>query len=368
MSNDKFRLMIIDDEEDMRFILRGFLEDDYEVVDAENGEDALQKLPYYQPDLIIIDIMMPVMDGLDFAREAKKSPEFNAIPCIFLTALDSRENMMKGYETGADVYLTKPLVPERLIRNIKLSLEKRAPLVKKFPIEQINKGIDLSPPKPKEEPPPEKTPEPEHKKPDTKPKVSPKIQAAQERKGGASPLKRFTRKPRIMVVSENTDLVPLFKHLFLNVCEVVGINTVMRAITKIPLWEPDIFIIELSGQNTLQAVALIHKSKGLNKAPLLILSSKNSAREAQQSMAYGADYYHGTSFYPVDVALALEDIADKKLLSVRKKKLSYAEIQQEIELQEQEQQQIAEAKSAGTAKKNISSLLSEQHVDPFEHV
>ena len=104
------RILIVDDHEDNVELLRARLEArGYETVTAENGEQALQRVAEAPPDLVLLDVMMPGVDGIEVARRIKANKELPFIPIIMQTALDSTEQTVEGLDAGADDYITKPI-------------------------------------------------------------------------------------------------------------------------------------------------------------------------------------------------------------------------------------------------------------------
>jgi putative two-component system response regulator len=102
-------ILIVDDEESGRQTLESILEgQDYQLVMAENGEQALEKARQVLPDVILLDVMMPGMDGFEVCQRLRNDPTLAEVPIIILTALDDRKSMLKGLDAGADDYLTKP--------------------------------------------------------------------------------------------------------------------------------------------------------------------------------------------------------------------------------------------------------------------
>ena len=135
----RWRVMVVDDEPDVRTIVAATLKPKYEVVEAYDGLDALEKLDRYEPDFVVIDVMMPLINGFDACAAIRRHPKFCDIPVMFLSALAEKEAMMKGYKSGANLYLTKPFEPARLIKNVELFFEKSPPIQydKKYSIQQI---------------------------------------------------------------------------------------------------------------------------------------------------------------------------------------------------------------------------------------
>lgn len=118
------KVLIIEDEEQIRSFLRINLKAcNFEVWEAGNGEEALQLLALKQPDIIITDIMMPKMDGLQFYLTLKDDPELQHIPVIVLTSRNAREDMEYAQLLGIDEYIRKPFDPEELIAKIKAKLK-----------------------------------------------------------------------------------------------------------------------------------------------------------------------------------------------------------------------------------------------------
>uniref|UniRef100_A0A832G0Z5 histidine kinase n=1 Tax=Ignavibacterium album TaxID=591197 RepID=A0A832G0Z5_9BACT len=136
----KFTLMIVEDSEDVRFYLSSLLKNHYKIILAENGLDAINKSLEQLPDLIISDIMMPEMDGLEFCHRIKNDWRTSHIPVILLTARTTIEDKVEGLETGADDYLYKPFNSNELYARIKNLIAQRIKLKEKF-----SKSLDLKP-------------------------------------------------------------------------------------------------------------------------------------------------------------------------------------------------------------------------------
>jgi diguanylate cyclase (GGDEF)-like protein len=108
--NEKKKILVVDDHEDNIELLRARLEArGYEVYGANDGQAALDQVDKVCPDLILLDVMMPKMDGMEVVRRLKSNPKLPFIPVIMQTALDSTENKVEGLDAGADDYITKPI-------------------------------------------------------------------------------------------------------------------------------------------------------------------------------------------------------------------------------------------------------------------
>lgn len=118
------RILIVDDEEVIRKFLKIHLNKaGYEVVEAEDGEKAIERMGAAKFDLIICDVMMPNKNGWEVIKEVKTNPETSDIPVILLTAKNEDADMFKGYELGANYYMTKPFTRDQLLYGLKLMFE-----------------------------------------------------------------------------------------------------------------------------------------------------------------------------------------------------------------------------------------------------
>ena len=124
MANARQKILCIeDDDETAALIAEELIERGFEVVVADGGREGLQALMTSPPDLVLCDIGMPVMTGFDVLQSLKElGPRFGKIPLIFLTALTSRDDELKGRRLGADDYVTKPIDFDRLVAIIQSRL------------------------------------------------------------------------------------------------------------------------------------------------------------------------------------------------------------------------------------------------------
>ncbi|MAK91540.1 MAG: response regulator [Oleibacter sp.] len=117
-------VMIVDDAPENRLVLSTLLESDYQTSEAECGEDAINMLSDARPDLILLDISMPGMSGYDVCVNIRKKPETRGIPVIFVSAKDSTEERLQGFEAGADDFLTKPIDGNSLLEKVKFHIQR----------------------------------------------------------------------------------------------------------------------------------------------------------------------------------------------------------------------------------------------------
>jgi DNA-binding response OmpR family regulator len=128
----KSKVLVVEDDPDLRLFIRRELAGNYEVITAKNGEDGLRKAFFKYPDIIISDVMMPVMDGLEFCSIIKNDERTSHTPVILLTARYSEEKHVEGFEAGADDYIYKPFNVTLLKSRIDNLLLQRSKLIENF--------------------------------------------------------------------------------------------------------------------------------------------------------------------------------------------------------------------------------------------
>src|SRR5919198_1073767 len=136
------RVLVVDDDLTVRDVVRRYLElGGHEVSLADNGEDALRWIAEHEPDLVVLDLMLPGMDGLEVCRRLR---ERSAIPVVMLTALGEEENRIAGLQLGADDYVTKPFSPRELALRVSSVLRRaRSAAVESGPREVVDGDLVL---------------------------------------------------------------------------------------------------------------------------------------------------------------------------------------------------------------------------------
>jgi two-component system, cell cycle response regulator DivK len=114
------RILVVEDQEDNRQILRDLLSNaGYEMIEAEDGQQALTQAAKHKPDLILMDIQLPLLDGYEATRRIKADPALNAIPIIVVTSYALSGDEDKAHAAGCDAYVAKPFSPRALLAKIR---------------------------------------------------------------------------------------------------------------------------------------------------------------------------------------------------------------------------------------------------------
>ena len=134
-------VLIVDDNADMRAYLRTLLLDRYYVIEAADGQSGLKLAVESVPDIVVSDVMMPVMDGLTFCTRLKQHEATSHIPVLLLTARSSEQQYIEGLQTGADMYMTKPFSADLLLANIASLLANRQKLRQLFKTQNLSSAL-----------------------------------------------------------------------------------------------------------------------------------------------------------------------------------------------------------------------------------
>ena len=125
MKKSKTKILLVDDEPDILEIVGyNLAQEGYQIIKAENGKVAIEKAKKELPHLIIMDVMMPEMDGMEACENIRKIPELNNVIITFLTARNEDYSQVAGFDAGADDYITKPIKPKLLVSKVKALLRR----------------------------------------------------------------------------------------------------------------------------------------------------------------------------------------------------------------------------------------------------
>jgi len=123
----RHRVLAVDDNQDTLELIRISLQDDYDVLTLANPMDIFEMIELFQPDLLVLDVMMPKITGFQLVEMLNRPVAGRNLPIIILSAKDSARDIKHGYKLGASLYLTKPFQPERLLKNVKMQFEAHPP-------------------------------------------------------------------------------------------------------------------------------------------------------------------------------------------------------------------------------------------------
>ncbi len=117
------RVLVVDDDHDnVRLVKRVLQRDGFEVTTADDATTALAALGGQRPDAVLLDVIMPGVSGLDLLKQIRSRPALAKLPVILITARSKPGDMIEGYNTGADYYITKPFTPRQLLHGLHLAL------------------------------------------------------------------------------------------------------------------------------------------------------------------------------------------------------------------------------------------------------
>ena len=125
MSSTAYKILLVDDEPDiLEFLAYNLKKEGYQVFVASNGQEALAQAKKIQPHLIVLDVMMPDMDGIETCREIREQASLKDVLIAFLTARSEDFTQIAGFEVGADDYITKPIKPRVFVSRVKALLRR----------------------------------------------------------------------------------------------------------------------------------------------------------------------------------------------------------------------------------------------------
>ena len=120
------KILVVEDEEDIRELIHfNLFKEKFDVVTAGDGEEALIKYKEQSPDLVLLDLMLPKLDGINVCKQLRANGKTKKTPIIMLTAKGEEEDVVKGLESGADDYITKPFSPRILIARVKAAIRRK---------------------------------------------------------------------------------------------------------------------------------------------------------------------------------------------------------------------------------------------------
>ena len=305
-----WRIMLVDDEEDLLNLMEQVITTKYEVVKAYNGLDALEKLDRYQPDFIILDVMMPVMDGFATCEALRKNPAYRQIPIYFLTSSSDREDIKKGYDLGCNLYLRKPFDPFRLLKNIDFYIEqnKLSPKEKKYTLKELRE-LDEK-------------------------------QMVKE-----APVQKEEKRPvRVMIIDDNQETLDFISFALKKQQEIpwkfepIVTTQPVDALSNIVHYQPDIIVLDIRMPKLdgFQLCKIIQVNKNLKDTRILFISGIATPKDKEYAFRLTGNPLLRKPFEMKDITSALVDICEKPEFRIKEKRMSYEKIQSEMKREKQE--------------------------------
>ncbi|MEQ8820273.1 MAG: response regulator [Sumerlaeia bacterium] len=344
-----WRILIVDDEDDVRMIIRTTLQGEYECLEAHDGLDALEKLARYEPDFVLMDVMMPLLDGFEACHAIRKNPKYTHLPVMFLTALGSRDDMKKGYGAGANLYLTKPFEPSRLKKNIDVFFQTTPPQkrLKRYTLKQIQ---EFEKNKTAGEAPGAEAFEEQRDSP---------VPRAAAPESPAPPARAL---PRAMVVDDDPDILELIGHCLAGVAEVVTASDGLQAIENLVKYQPDLLIIDimLPKMSGFQLCQSLRQNRSFARLPIIICSAKSAERDMRMAQRMGANAYLAKPFAPEELTRKVRAVQELPDFRIRPKTYTIERINQ---MEGKDQDAFAmddEVKSIDQSKREIDQFLKKE--------
>jgi len=340
----KYRVMVVDDDSDTRQLLRAMLSLKYEVVTAQDGVEALEKMETCEPDFFMLDVMMPVMDGFDTCEAIRRHPRFGSAMVFFVSGIESKEEMRRTYEVGGNFFIQKPFTPDRIMRNIAMSMQNAPlPAPKKMTLEQIEatekagtlqEAVEpampqavAAPSRPAGAVPPRPmaptTPPSTAARPQPAPRVPPAPAAPAGAPSPAAPrpqpaaaamprpapsaaapgqpvtnetlLKAHRVQPRLMIVDDDEDIQFVLTTAFGQKFEIITASDGRDAVSRIMEVEPDLLLLDISmpRMNGYQLCESLRRTRRFADLPIVFLSANTSPRDIKQAKQVGGNDFIG---------------------------------------------------------------------------
>ena len=369
----KYRILVIDDDPDINSLVENILRRDFEVYSTTNPVKAVENLDIIEPDIVIVDIMMPLMDGREVSRRIRFHPQFSQTPIIFLSVLTERNIIIETYKAGADLYLTKPFTPNRLLDSIRAFLQRKIIPVKKKKYdvyklknmlrkpqkppekEKFEKPkpaaekkeplqVKITPPKKEKTPPPEapKVSKPHREEKPVAAESSPD-KAADKKPAGvaADPVKPKPAKPtstkgerkvcdlpRILVADDDKELLEMLQISLGDKYELFTVENGMILLKEAEFLEPDLFIIDamMPRFSGYQVCQVLKKSEHFRDAPIIMISAKASKKDVEYVKKIGVKAFVAKPFTFMQMDNAIVKILNTPFFEIKPKLHTYDEI------------------------------------------
>lgn len=308
------RLMLVDDEPDILTLLENTLSQSFEIVTARNGLDALEKLERVDPDLIVMDVTMPCLNGFNTALSIRKNARYRNLPICFLTGCSDEESVQASEDLEAAFYLTKPFPPQDLHRLLVEYCSKRQILSRShvYGVEEVSQldGVELHP----------------VSEPDKVDSDAETVFTSQETMGEEPQV------PRILVIDDEPDVVFLIESFLRDDFEVLSSSRSVEAMEMIIAAEPDLILldVEMPRMSGYQLSQLLKLNPALREIKIIFVTSRDDPQQIDYGYRLGAAGYVTKPFAPEDLQKAVRRLVDRPDFSVRPKKKKMGELHRQF--------------------------------------
>lgn len=349
---NKYRVMIIDDDADARKLLALAIRDYYEVVEATDGLDALSKLETYEPDMAIIDVMMPMMDGFKLCEAIRCHPKYKSMQIMFLSANGTKEAIKKGYAVGANLFMTKPVDPERVLKNLDFTLEHEPPPFrnKTLSLEQIERMAQAGPTN-----------------------GSAKAPERKSSPGGVmgEPVSASMMEPacdnvRILAVDDDPEMLQMLSLTLRDDYEMTTAVDGVDAIERMVSYEPDILLLDIMmpKMNGYQLLQSIRRNAYIRELPVVVVSAKSGLKEREYAARMGATYFLAKPFSVDDLIRVLARITRFKGFKVRPKKMTMFDISDLLYAEDKDRREREDLRERKRKYQEIQGVIDKNYDAP----
>jgi len=358
-ADKKWRILCIDDDPDVLLILHSTLGIRHEVVTAKNGVEAVAMLDTCDADFIICDVRMPTMDGFQTVEAIRRHPAYFDVPVFFLTAETDRRMAQRGFKSGANLYLTKPFDPMRLLKNVDYFLQEsgQQPRPKRLTPDAATRMATTAPPAPVAP-----TPQPAPPLQASEPSARTAQKAPQP---PAAPA--YVGRPRIVVICADRPQLKRIHDALEEDFECVACADALASLQQLFRYEPDVLMINpamprLSGWGLVQMIRQNPKLRGIH---IILLEDARQAVDRRLAPAITAYPPLSAAAAPEAILAAVHEVAHAKGFAVRPKLSAFdALVKEEEELRrrltDEEQRQRRQDQSKTQRYRRIQEFIDKQ--------
>jgi len=324
----KYRILLVDDDEDILDVVKVILQGQYEVLGVKNGGLALEVLNDCEPDLIILDVIMPDISGFEVCERILSNEKFKDTPIFFLTVKGSLDFIKAGYKKGASLYLTKPMEPTRLKKNIDVYFQKNPmpPRTKKHNLNELMNIVStqlrkesykkIEPQKLIQK---EEVVEKKKVVESIEQKLSVEVEEAKDVRE-----KIEIERLRIILIDDDEDFLKVMEMAMMEKFDLLTEEDGIEGLNKIIKYEPDLIILDimLPKMSGLQICESIKNESYLKDIPVIFVSAKTEKKVIEKTRMLGALDYISKPFDPVDLIRKIERM---KILH-RPKEMTFGEV------------------------------------------